>query len=118
MKPIPIDLGVIRDRASHSRQCGAKKDAEIFESLCAEVERLRKGPWINPDDRLPKSAERVLFCVNGGEQAIPGRYEEDGGEGWSNWFRGKGSYYPVQRVIAWMPWPVAPKSREDINASD
>ncbi len=78
-------------------------------TLCDEVDRLRKGPWINPDDRLPEENQVVIIAIPG---LVFTGICADG-----RWYGSAGGYNTGSAkavavdIIAWMPWPVPPKSR-------
>ena len=70
--------------------------------------------WINPDDRVPEDGERVILAITETEFYQP----MDG----SGYYKGEddvyldiGRHFYRRDVIAWMPLPVAPKSREEIG---
>ena len=71
--------------------------------------------WINPDDRLPARDERVLF-------AMPETWDEIGEVHAGifvhrEYFRNDDQDVRAEpnEITAWMPWPVAPNSREEMG---
>ena len=106
-----IDIDVLRKRVMDTvtytkvrSPLGVISEEEVMGMAAKEMDytiKMKitpKAQWINPDDRLPEEGVWILFALCG--TVYSGRYS---------------THRPFPRdVTAWMPWPVAPKSRDEI----